>query len=106
MHYDGFAYAKENTQTILDKRTDEPVGQNKKISPQDFELLNKIYPSKEKCSETNQDDMELIKQSEEKEKTVQKANDAGKSWIQFLTSPIKWINKNNGPGRTNLFKAG
>ena len=39
MHYDGFAYAKENTQTILDKRTDEPVGRNIKISPQDFELL-------------------------------------------------------------------
>ena len=50
MHYDGTAFAMGNTITILDKETDEPVERNYEISPQDFELMNKIYPSDERCS--------------------------------------------------------
>ena len=51
MHYDGSAFALEDGQyTMLDKRTNKPVKRNYEISSQDFELLNKIYPSRrESC---------------------------------------------------------
>ena len=45
MHYDGTAFADDDrAYTMLDKRTNEPVERNYELSPQDFELLNKIYP--------------------------------------------------------------
>ena len=50
MHYAGTDFAADNEFTIIDKKTDEPVERNYEISPQDFELLNKIYPSDERCS--------------------------------------------------------
>ena len=49
MHYPGTAFAISNTLTILDKKTGELVERNYEISPQDFEFLNKIYPSDETC---------------------------------------------------------
>ena len=45
MHYDGTAFAiDDRLYTMLDLETYEPVERNEEISPQDFELLNKIYP--------------------------------------------------------------
>ena len=44
MHYEGTAYARGNTYTIQDLKTRRPVERNTEISPQDFELLNIVYP--------------------------------------------------------------
>ena len=44
MHYEGTAFAMGNTLTMTDLRTREPVERNYEISPQDFQLLNQIYP--------------------------------------------------------------
>ena len=64
MHYDGYAFTNDNRPTILDKKTGEAVELNKEISPQDFVVLNIIYPSKGRCSEADLDNLESVKELE------------------------------------------
>ena len=94
MHYAGTDFAADNKYTIIDKKTDEPVERNYEISPQDFELLNKIYPSEKRCSEMKPYNLELIKEPEgenevkdqSEQKTVQNTADAEKRWILVLNT--------------------
>ena len=99
MHYDGTAFAMGNTITILDKETDEPVERNYEISPQDFELMNKIYPSEERCSRSldsqiGQKNDEIRKSSlkvasldkQHERNNLQSTNNDVKSWILVLNT--------------------
>ena len=90
MHYPGTAFAMGNTLTILEKKTDEPVGRNYEISPQDFELLKKIYPSDESCSASLKSQIgrknDEIRKSAEMMTYLDKQHDDVKSWILILNT--------------------
>ena len=90
MHYDGTAFAMGNTFTILDKATGELVGRNEEISRQDFELLNKIYPSGKSCSETKPYNLALVEKSRIEAqldlKTVRNRPEVEESWILVLNT--------------------
>ena len=90
MHYDGTAFAMGNTFTILDKATGELVGRNEEISRQDFELLNKIYPSGKSCSEMKPYNLALVEKSRIEAqldlKTVRNIPEVEESWILVLNT--------------------
>ena len=95
MHYDGYAFTNDNRPTILDKKTGEAVELNKEISPQDFVVLNIIYPSKGRCSEADLDNLESVKELENeyemKDVSDQKTgqNEAGMLLINTIDSGRK-----------------
>ena len=75
-----------NIYTILDRKTGQPVRRNEEISPQDFELLNKIYPSEKRCIDTK--NLELIEKSRNipEKLAVKNITVAVKSWILVLNT--------------------
>ena len=104
MHYEGTAFAIDNTYTIIDRETGKPVGRNEEISRQDFELLNRIYPSEDRCTGTRPYNLKLFESSENKaenesenksenesevkveQQNVQNDIDSIESWILVLNN--------------------